>query len=119
MKGWTEWGERTRDELDGPNALADELNPTRLVLEDDRVIVREELLPRRRGNDPFLQPKAACLSAPGKEGKGGGGRGETNIFSDVLENVGLERHVHVDRSEDVAQLTLLNVEHPVDMLRLA
>lgn len=84
MKGWGEWGERTRDELDGPQALADELDPTRLVLEDDRVVVREELLPRRRSDDPFLQFKAACLSAlvrTAREEEEGGGRRTSLVMS--------------------------------------
>lgn len=87
MKGWTEWGERTRDELDGPKTLADELDSTRLVLEDDRVVVREELLPRRRGDDPFLQSKAACLSAlvrKAREEEGGARRTSLVMSSRTL-----------------------------------
>lgn len=38
------------------------------------------------------------------------------VFGDVLQNVGLQRHVHVHGADDPAQLPLAHVQHAVNLL---
>jgi len=40
------------------------------------------------------------------------------MFRDVVENVGLEGHFHVDSAGDPNQLALSDVEHTVDFMHL-
>lgn len=38
------------------------------------------------------------------------------MFRDVVENVGLQRHFHVDSTGDPDQLALSDVEHTIDFV---
>jgi hypothetical protein len=40
------------------------------------------------------------------------------MFRDVVENVGLKRHLHVDSASDPDQLALSNVEYAIDFVYL-
>lgn len=41
---------------------------------------------------------------------------EAHMFGDVVKNVWLERHFHVDGAGDPDQLALSNVEHTIDFV---
>jgi hypothetical protein len=40
------------------------------------------------------------------------------MFGDVVENVGLKRHFHVDSAGNPDQLALSDVEHTIDFVHL-
>jgi len=112
---------RTRDErpLGVVDLLADQAHSPALVLEHDLVRRRVELAPRRRCRDVVLRARArrARGSARGRSGGGGRQGRVTHVAREVLENVGLERHVDVDGPDDVAQLAVLDLEEALDVLR--
>lgn len=40
------------------------------------------------------------------------------MFGDVIKNVGLERHFHVDGTSDPNQFTLSDIQHTIDFVHL-
>lgn len=78
--------------------ISDKAHTAALVLEVDRVLRGVELGTRGRGGDPVLV------------GQLGSRQASTHTTSHVLENVWLERHVHVDRTDKVAELRALDVK---------
>lgn len=43
---------------------------------------------------------------------------KTYMFGDVVENVGLEWHLHVDGTGNPDQFTLSDIQHTIDLVHL-